>query len=312
MTREGVIAVGQIAQCDFSDRLSDLLRAAFSVDNYTASFPHIFSPMSAARTFAAVDAKDTLVACCAVDTEIWSEPQYLRGGCIGSVAVDPKYQRRGIGRRLLTTVIEQLRAENAFDFLYLFSDQPAFYESLGFRRAGTEILASFTEAAPPTDGQHVFRTPVLTASLSGGEKDRLWRAFERGRLRGESCSSFAKFLQVLDIPDMCVSWIEDAQQQIAAGVFVGKGVDFRGVVHSFFVEKSSSLDVLWQYFRLHAAASGVVLQVAAGLRSGEMTASFSQISRQSLCLVYGVTLGTEVVVELFADGKIYPRALFSS
>ncbi|MEN9808863.1 MAG: Acetyltransferase domain [Pseudomonadota bacterium] len=312
MTREAEIAVRQIAQPDFSGRLSELLRTAFAVTDYTASFPHIFSPSSAARKFAAFDPNENIIACCAVDTEIWSEPQYLRGGCIGSVAVDPKFQRRGFGRRLLTEVISQLRAEESHDFLYLFSDQPEFYESLGFRRAGTEILSSFSVVDPQPDGQHIFRQPLLTTVLGEDEKVRLWRAFERGRLRGESSSSFAKFCQVLEIPEMCVSWIEDSQRQIAAGVFVGKGVDFRGVAHSFFAENSQELDAFLRYFRRYTEASGVVLQIAAGLRSGEMSASFSQISRQDLCLVYGLTLATEVVVGHFEDGKIYPRALFSS
>jgi len=312
MTRKAEIAVRQIAQPDFSGPLSELLRTAFSVSDYTTSFPHIFSSSSAAKKFAAFDLNENIVACCAVDTEIWIEPHFLRGGCIGSVAVDPKFQRRGIGRWLLTEVIEQLRAEKTHDFLYLFSDQPAFYESLGFRRAGTEILAYLSDANPLLDGQLVFHQPVLTTSLGEREKDRLWCAFERGRLRGESSSSFARFCQVLAIPEMCVSWVEDSQQKIAAGAFVGKGVDFRGVAHSFFAENSQNLNAFLQYFRGHAAASGVVLQVAAGLRSGEMTASFSQISRQDLCLVNGLTLSSEVVAGYFSDGKLYPRALFSS
>lgn len=81
-----------------------------------------------------------VVALCAVDTEIWSEPTYLRGACIGSVAVDPGVQRRGVGHKLLSWVLAQLAFERQHDFVYLFSDQPRFYEQLGFKQAGVERL----------------------------------------------------------------------------------------------------------------------------------------------------------------------------
>jgi GNAT superfamily N-acetyltransferase len=290
-----------------------LLAAAFSIPLYTENFPHIFHPLSSADLFAGLDAADRLVAMCAVDTEIWTEPRFLRGACIGSVAVDPQFQRRGLGQQLLKWVVGYLEEERRHDFIYLFSDQPRFYESLGFRQRGTERLFSpKADAAIEMTGHFIFRPPVFVAQLSENQKIKLWQGLECGRFSGESHAAWSKFQLTLQIPEMLVSWIENNEEEIFAGAFVGKGVDFRGVVHSFFARDDLSLQAFWNAFLLHLKQTGSQVLAAPGLWAEGLENSLVESARQSLCLVSENHSGRNSVGELIDAQKLYPRALFSS
>ncbi|NBW83069.1 N-acetyltransferase, partial [bacterium] len=229
-------------------RLAHLLDPAFGVEKYTLSFPHIFAPQSAARIFAAMDANNTLVAACAVDTEVWSSPRFLRGACIGSVAVHPARQRQGIGQALLRWVLEQLQLGNAHDFAYLYSDQSGFYQSLGFENVGIERLFQPKRSVFSVSVDPRFLKPARTVDLTPADKRRLWHALERCRKTCESHASLAKLEMVLTIPDMLFFGLENTAGEWAAGAFVGKGVDFRGVIHSFFATDDHVLQDLWRQF----------------------------------------------------------------
>lgn len=69
------------------------------------------------------------------------------GGCnfeIVDVAVDPAYQRRGIGRRLVQAIIDYLdRVAPVGSYISLIGDVPELYEPFGFRRT-----------APRSEGMH--------------------------------------------------------------------------------------------------------------------------------------------------------------
>lgn len=294
-------------------RCEKLLDAAFSIPEYTRNFPHIFQSSSSASLFGGFDSSGRMIAMCAVDSEIWSEPCYLRGACIGSVAVHPMHQRRGFGQTLLKWVIDQLLKEDRYDFIYLFSDQPQFYESIGFRQCGTErLFAPRSEAPSPASHELIYRKPVLVSELTERQKLSLWSGLERGRLKGESHSCWLKFCEVVKIPEMLVSWIESSGGDFLAGAFVGKGVDFNGVAHTFFAENDLCLELFWREFNSHLKRTGSEVLVAPGLWFGRMKNYLDERVKQTLCLVYerqGSPLNTGQLID---DQKIYPRALFSS
>lgn len=300
-------------------QLSVLLDSAFQVKNYTASFPHVFSSESSARIFVGVDSSNRIVATCAVDTEVWTEPAYVRGACIGSVAVDPDFQGQGLGRHLLTWVFEHLQQDAQHDFAYLFSDKARFYEALGFRTVGTEILSvPVCSSLPmPSDprlsGDFVLRGPIATKDLRNTELNKLWAALERGRRAGESHASLAKTRMIFAIPEMLVSWIEGQDGgAIHAGAFVGKGVDFQGVIHTLFADHLNHLEVFWNLFSERLGETLPALLVAAGSWHNHLGHRCVEKQRQNLCLVKPFSTTASAVSQFINDQILYPRALFSS
>jgi N-acetylglutamate synthase-like GNAT family acetyltransferase len=313
MTFEGELFFSHLNEVRGSPALARLLDSAFKAQNYVQSFPHIFSSQSSAQIFAGRDRQQNLLAVCAVDTEVWSEPHFLRGACLGSVAVEPACQGKGVGRRFLSWVVDEVRQQARHDFIYLFSDQPEFYESLGFIRIGEEILCEpLLQELHHGSRRIVFRPPVLTQHLNEHEILRLWPAFESGRRTGESHSSFSKFQLAASIPNMIVSWIEDEGKRIVGGCFVGKGIDFQGVAHSFFAESDEFLRHFWEEFIVHLGPQVCNLQVAGGMWSGVLSPFLKKKSAQHLCLVYEFANVKNHVQEFLHGGRVYPRALFSS
>lgn len=75
------------------------------------------------------------------------------GSCnfeIVDVAMDPAYQRRGIGRRLVQSIMDYLdRAAPAGSYISLIGDVPELYEPVGFRRT-----------APRSEGMHNWQGEV--------------------------------------------------------------------------------------------------------------------------------------------------------
>lgn len=66
------------------------------------------------------------------------------GPWIGDLVVDPKYQKQGIGKILLSATIEKAK-ELGFEKLYLFTFDPTiaqFYKNLGWRTIGMDVFKS--------------------------------------------------------------------------------------------------------------------------------------------------------------------------
>jgi predicted N-acetyltransferase YhbS len=63
---------------------------------------------------------------------------------LGSLVVDPKYQKQGIGKRLIDVAVRQAK-ERDFKKLYLFAFDPSvpeYYERLGWRKIGMDEFKS--------------------------------------------------------------------------------------------------------------------------------------------------------------------------
>lgn len=291
-----------------------LLDSAFGVRAYTESFPHIFSSDASALIACARTADGELLGLCAVDTEIWSEPQTLRGACLGSVAVLPRVQGQGVGTQLLRWVASELTHRACHDFIYLFSEESRFYEALGFTAAGRERL--FTVAPTPAEHTGTERrgsTAVQRLSmLSDAQLRRVWWALERCRRHGESHAGWLKFVQTSRIHDLWIAWSEGPSGDVRAGGFIGKGVDFQGVLHNLFAESDAALhDFLHELISSNNSLTEHIL-VAPGLWSQSLTHILKLSHEQNLCYVRPLTLPAPELQQLFQSGRVYPRSLFSS
>ncbi|NBO37762.1 N-acetyltransferase [bacterium] len=294
--------------------ISKTLDRAFAVEKYIESFPHIFSRESSARLCIAEDSNNEVVGLCAIDSEHWSFPRMLRGACIGSVAVDPRMQGHGIGRALIRWVVDRIRDEKAHDFVYLFSDKPSFYEALGFSIAGEERICALEPGIsqrPVQSGYHLAG-PRAISELNEAQLSQLWSALEKCRLPGESHANLSKLRLVARIPNMQIIWIEEGSRRILAGAFLGKGVDFQGVLHTFFAESAQAAnDFLGIFYKSFHVLAGQ-LQVAAGLWTPQLATSLKVKHIQPLCLVLGLEEETSGIQHALGCGEIYPRGVFSS
>lgn len=295
--------------------VAKILDSAFAVESYVKSFPHIFSKNSSALLACARTSGGTLVGLCSVDTESWSEPRSLRGACIGSVAVDPSAQGQGVGTALLSWVINELRMRRCQDVIYLFSEENRFYERLGFTAVGRERLFAFERGFAKSPERDDIQLSELrrTTEISQTELRDLWYALERMRLSGESHAGWLKLLQVCTIPDLWVTWISQRTSgQILAGGFVGKGIDFQGVMHNLFASSATALNDFFQSFcKCHKELSSNVL-VAPGLWVDCVPQECALRAEQNLCYVLPLRANASSCAHLFNEGQLYPRSLFSS
>jgi predicted N-acetyltransferase YhbS len=63
---------------------------------------------------------------------------------LGDLVVDPQYQKQGIGKMLINTVVEKTK-ELGFQKLYLFAfdpNVPAYYQRLGWKKIGMDEFKS--------------------------------------------------------------------------------------------------------------------------------------------------------------------------
>lgn len=94
------------------------------------------------ETFVAMDGERPVGMASLVDTDLPARPDL--GPWLAAVYVDEVYRRRGIGSRLVTTVLNEARALG-IRHLYLFTpDRADFYSTLGWR-----FLAEATHRGDP-------------------------------------------------------------------------------------------------------------------------------------------------------------------
>ncbi len=157
-----------------------------------------------------------------------AEGRSLRVGMIGLVYTDPAHRRAGLAARCIETAIERLAGHGA-DVTVLWSDQPGYYERLGFLPAARERLIRVDVAAcratlrrsaaelrvtPPRPEDW----PTLDA-LYAAKPVRVTRA--PGRLA-----------ELAEAPDCELVVCRDGRGP-AAYAALGKGDDFRAVVHEW-------------------------------------------------------------------------------
>ena len=147
---------------------------------------------------------------------------------VGAVATDPSARRRGLGRRVVeeTTGAAALRGA---DLAVLWSEADAFYESLGFKPAGSEHVFCATRRAfpPPVTGRvRAFRASDLPAVVALHEA-------APARVRRDETA----WRILLAIPGASTYVLERGETVVAYGV-VGRAADLAGTLHEWGVREA--------------------------------------------------------------------------
>lgn len=143
------------------ERITRLVNRAFEVEAFFVSGDRTTDDqirgMRQAGVFFLAELRDLLVGC------VFAERREGGRGYIGMLAVDPMYQRGGLGRQLMR-VAEQhcLQArchETIITVINLRTELPPFYERLGYRECGT---APYSDAQRATQPVHfiVMKKPL--------------------------------------------------------------------------------------------------------------------------------------------------------
>jgi GNAT superfamily N-acetyltransferase len=125
-----------------------------------AEYPLVFAPGSPGQLLAIEERGEILAACAILAREFRLGEHGVRGGLIGSVAVDPSQRRRGLGTRLLAQA-ETALAERGCVFALLWADDPRFYLARGYAPFGVEddflVPREIAPALPPPSGVRELR-----------------------------------------------------------------------------------------------------------------------------------------------------------
>ncbi len=73
---------------------------------------------------------------------------YRKGGWLRSVAVDPAWQRQGIGRRLVEAMLHRARQEGLRQVFLMTETAQGFFEQLGFVPVPRTAVPAALQAAP--------------------------------------------------------------------------------------------------------------------------------------------------------------------
>lgn len=158
---------------------------------------------------------------------------------VGSVVVAPTRRGEGLGRTLMTRVVEDFYASGA-DLLMLWSDQTEFYAQFGFQDWGSEFLLSPIPSRP----EHTLRPAHPT------DCDWITQTHERKTRRVHRRAS--DFERLLEIPRM-TCWILEVDGQPMAYACVGKGLDFENVAHDMGGDDTALAELL-RALPIHFAA----------------------------------------------------------
>jgi N-acetylglutamate synthase-like GNAT family acetyltransferase len=147
----------------------------------------------------------------------------VRAAVIGAVATDPKHRRRGLGSRVIATLLDDLAARGVA-LAILWADVPKFYEGLGFALAGRETIFIC-----PRQAWHApRRTTTRLATDADLRAIRILHEHEACRVRRDE----ATWRKLLALPKTDFYVIEREGRVIAYGV-VGKGHDLAGCLHEW-------------------------------------------------------------------------------
>lgn len=295
------------------ETLGRFLDRAFGKKAFTSMFPHVFGPGNESRHFALVE-QDSLVGFCALHPFHWLiDHRLVRAHCLGSVATESCLRGRGLGSRVVAMAENFARADKA-DFLFLFTtDQGAFYERLGYRPAGNDLLAplqlqqlpSARDCASPEARSWSIRPPC---SLPLEQRSRIWRFLMTHST--ESDLGFLEFEQLLHTSDM--ELIEVAtESETRAIAFLGKGADFQNIVHS--TAFRSEADLLWLLDNLLRVRGPLLLLLPPG--NPELANHFPEILHNDTLWFKSLNerdFPTERLESLFLERVLYPRTIQSA
>jgi amino-acid N-acetyltransferase len=85
------------------------------------------------QTFSVAEENGVVIGCCALEV-IWSDLAEIK-----SLAIAPEHRSRGVGKKLVTTIIEQAR-QLGVPQVFALTLEPGFFQKLGFSVVAKEAL----------------------------------------------------------------------------------------------------------------------------------------------------------------------------
>ena len=315
--------------------LKELLDLCFSTQNYMQNLPHVFNA-GPTDQWIGLCVDNQLQAFCSLYPLSWLHKTngLIRAWCVGSVCAHP--QARGLG--LATAVLEEARARAQLakcDFLFLFSEMQEFYSRVGYESAGIESFVQFEpdQALLKGSNEHLLLAQGKRLQAIGFEKNRTFKVYsdlgkwEQSRIahlwqhmcmRGEASESilgFGEFLKMVQIPDMSVA-LGCKQDALMGSFLVGKGIDFKDVVHGVAVHETA--DLLWMLFEWRKKNQDLPFTLSAGpwakgFKKGfEVGFELTQVHSVLLKVPEGARLLAPEIKKMFKRNEIYVRSLHSS
>ncbi|MFK7871672.1 MAG: GNAT family N-acetyltransferase [Oligoflexales bacterium] len=163
----------------------------------------------------------------------------LRVGVIGNVAVSEAYRRQGYMKKMFQALMKKPHVKNLDGFV-LWTDEPKFYCSMGFRAVGREAHLRFS--LPENS------SPVAANFFHETVKDLTDEDFVALHALRPSCSfiperTVEETKALLSIPDCILLVRRDANGIMTENIIVGRGCDFIGTIHEW---GGRSADALYQ------------------------------------------------------------------
>ena len=120
-----------------SAKISDA-KAICSLINYYAEhdkmlFRSLAEIYENLQTFSVAEDKGVVIGCCALEV-IWSDLAEIK-----SLAIAPEHRNRGVGTRLVTTILSQAR-QLGVPQVFALTLEPGFFQKLGFTVVAKEAL----------------------------------------------------------------------------------------------------------------------------------------------------------------------------
>ena len=208
-------------------------------------YPLLFGERAAGELLAVEEQREVRAACGLLVRELVCGRERLRVGLIGSVCTHPEHRGRGLGRRLLGRAEARL-AELGCTLVWLWADDAGFYERLGWRRAGCEVVFALDALAL----EQVARDGA--ARLRAAAPDdfaALHRLYEAHATRVDRTLGESRAL--LSGPGIATLVLERGRDVVAYAC-LGRGADLAGCVH----EWAGAPDDVLRLVREHAARCG--------------------------------------------------------
>ncbi len=222
-------------------------------------YPLVFEPGFPGKVVTISDGGAIVSACAAMERELVVGSERIRVGLIGSVATAETHRRRGLGTKMLAAAERYLSEAGAL-FSLLWADDPAFYETRGYRPMGWEV--DFVVAPkqlgglPDPAGIEVAREADAEATLA------LYLRHPQRVAR-----TLAEHRRLMACPDM-QTLVLRREGAVEAYACVGRGADFAGTMH----EWAGAVDDVLGLLRRFLSESGericlIAPPGAAGLRA---------------------------------------------
>lgn len=212
----------------------------------SGEYPLLFGERAAGELAGLEEQDEVRAACGLLVRELVSGRERLRVGLIGSVCTHEAHRGRGLGRRLLERAEARL-AELGCTLAWLWADEPGFYEHLGWRSAGCEVVFALDAkalAGIPADPRAHLRAHLR--AVAPDDFAALHRLYEAHATRVDRTLGETRAL--LAGPGIATLVLERGRDVVAYAC-VGRGADLAGCVH----EWAGAPDDVLALVREHAA-----------------------------------------------------------